>query len=68
MKFTFDGSKCDRIFDELLRLGHLKISHVIPLLEELKRHAYCKFYNSSSHATNNCNVFRRQVQSAINEE
>ena len=37
MKFMFDVSKCDRIFDELLRLGHIKISHVIPPLEELKR-------------------------------
>ena len=27
MKFTFDVSKCDRIFDELLRLGHLKVTH-----------------------------------------
>ena len=42
MKFTFDVSKCDRIFNELLRLGHLKITHVIPPLEELKRRAYCK--------------------------
>ena len=67
MKFTFDVSKCDRIFDELLRLGHLKVTHVIPPLEKLKRRAYCKFHNSSSHATNDCNVFRRQVQSAINE-
>ena len=67
MKFTFDVSNCDRIFDELLHLGHLKITHVIPPLEGLKRRAYCKFYNSSSHATNDCNVFRRQVQSAINE-
>ena len=46
MKFTFDVSKCDRIFDELLRLGHIKINHVIPPLEELKRRAYCKFHNS----------------------
>ena len=59
MKFTFDVSKCDSIFDELLRLGHLKITHVIPPLEELKRRAYCKFHNSSSHATNDCNVFRQ---------
>ena len=36
MKFTFDVSKCDRIFDELLGLGHIKINHVIPPLEELK--------------------------------
>ena len=59
MKFTFDVSKCDRIFDELLQLGHLKITLVIPSLEELKWHAYYKFHNSSSHATNDCNVFRR---------
>ena len=50
-----------------MHLGHIKISHVIPLLEELKRRAYCKFHNSHSHATNDCNVFRRQVQSAMNE-
>ena len=31
------------------------------------RRAYCKWHNSFSHATNDCNVFRRQVQSAINE-
>jgi hypothetical protein len=36
-------------------------------MEELKRHAYCKWHNSFSHATNDCNVFRRQIQSAINE-
>ena len=36
-------------------------------LEELKRHAYCKWHNSTSYATNDCNVFHRQVQSAINE-
>jgi hypothetical protein len=36
-------------------------------MEELKRRAYCKWHNSFSHATNDCNVFRRQMQSAINE-
>ena len=43
------------------------MSHAIPPLEELKRHAYCKWHNSFSHATNDCNVFRRQIQSAVNE-
>jgi hypothetical protein len=55
------------IFYEFLKAGKIKIGHTIPPLEELKRHAYCKFHNSYSHATNDCNVFRRQVQSAINE-
>ena len=67
IKFTFDVSKCDRIFDELNKLGHIKLSHVIPPLEELKRRAYCKWHNSFSHATNDCNVFRRQIQSVVNE-
>ena len=66
--FTFDVSKCDHIFDELLRSGNIKLSHVIPPLEELKRHAYCKWHSLFSHATNDCNVFRRHVQSAVNEE
>jgi hypothetical protein len=67
IKYTFDVAKCDRIFDELLKAGKIKIGHTIPPLEELKRRAYSKFHNSYSHATNDCNVFRRQVQSAINE-
>jgi hypothetical protein len=67
IKFTFDVSKCDRIFDEFLKYGNIKLTNTIPPLEELKRRAYCKFHNSFSHAINDCNVFRRQVQSAINE-
>ena len=39
----------------------------MPPFEELKRRAYCKYHNSFSHATNDCNVFRRQIQSAIND-
>ena len=39
MKFTFDVSKCDRIFDELLKHGNIRLSHAIPPPEELKRHA-----------------------------
>jgi hypothetical protein len=35
-KFTFDVSKCDRIFDELLKLGNIKISHTMPLHNEIK--------------------------------
>ena len=56
MKFTFDVFKCDRIFDELLKHGNIHLSHAIPSPEELKRHG-----------TNDCNVFRRQIQSAVDE-
>ena len=67
MKFTFDVTKCDSIFDELAKLGKIKFSHTIPSTDELKRRAYCKLHNTFSHATNDCNVLRRQIQSAINE-
>jgi hypothetical protein len=59
IQFTFDVFKCDRIFDELLKSGNIKLTHTIPPLEELKRHAYCKFHNLFSHAINDCNEFRR---------
>ena len=42
VKYTFDVSKCDIIFDELARLGKIKFSHTIPSVDELKRRAYCK--------------------------
>jgi hypothetical protein len=69
MRYTFDFAKCDRIFDYLLQEKQIKLpsGHVIPSPEQLKKHAYCKWHNSYSHATNDCNVFHRQVQSAIKE-
>ena len=36
LKFTFDVSKCDRIFDELLKNGKIRLSHAIPSPDELK--------------------------------
>jgi hypothetical protein len=56
MKFTFDFSKCDRIFDELLKFGYIRTNYTVHSVDELKRRAYCKYHNSFSHATNDCNV------------
>jgi hypothetical protein len=67
VKFTFNVGKCDKIFDELLKNGNIKINYTVPPADELKRRAYCKWHNSFSHATNDCNMFRRQIQLAINE-
>jgi len=61
VKYTFDVSKCDRIFDELAIHGKIKFSHTIPPVDELKMRAYCKLHNTFSHATNDCNVLRRQI-------
>jgi hypothetical protein len=67
VKFTFNVGKCGKIFDELLKNGNIKIDYTVPPTDELKRRTYCKWHNSFSHATNDCNMFRRQIQSAINE-
>jgi hypothetical protein len=44
MRYTFDVAKCDRMFDYLLQEKQIKLpsGHVIPSLEQLKKHAYCK--------------------------
>ena len=38
---------------------------MIPSAEELKKMKYCKWHNATSHNTNECKVFRQQLQSAI---
>jgi len=66
-KFTFDITKADRVFDLLLQEEHIKLSpnHVIPSAEELNKIKYCKWHNATPHSTNECKVFRQQLQSAI---
>jgi hypothetical protein len=61
VKFTFNVSKCDKIFDELVKSGSIKVTHNIPPPDELKRRVYCKWHNSFSYAINDCNVFRQQI-------
>ena len=60
--FTSDISRCDRIFDELLKNGSIKLSYAIPLLDELKRRANRNWHNCFSKTTNDYNVFCQQVQ------
>jgi hypothetical protein len=67
VRFTFNIAKCDKIFNKLLKSGNLKITHIIPPLDELKRRTYRKWHNSFSHATNDCIIFHQRVQSVINE-
>jgi hypothetical protein len=44
VRFTFDVTKCDSIFDYLLQEKQIKLpsNHVIPSSEHLKKHTYCK--------------------------
>jgi hypothetical protein len=67
VKFTFNITKCDKIFDELLKHDNIKLLHIIPSVEELKGRVYCKWHGSFLHNTNDCVVFRWQIQSAIND-
>jgi hypothetical protein len=39
--------------------------NALPSIQNLKELTYCKWHNSSDHNTSNCNVFRRVIQSAI---
>jgi hypothetical protein len=63
------GFQADKIFDLLLQEGQIKLSpnHTISTVEELKNRKYCKWHNVVSHNTNECNVFRQQIQSAIKQ-
>ena len=45
----------------------LKLYHKIPTDQELKNIKYCKWHNATSHDTNECKVFRQQIQSAIEQ-
>ena len=68
-KFGFDITKADMILDLLLSEGQIKLKpyHKIPTDQELKNMKYCKWHNATSHDTNECKVFRQQIQSAIEQ-
>jgi hypothetical protein len=55
------------IFDELLKLGNIKISCTMPPLDKIKWCAYCKYHHSYSYVTKDCNVFHHKIQLTINE-
>lgn len=58
-RFDFDVTKCDKIFDLLLKDKQIELppNHVMPFGDKLKKKQYCKWHNSMSHATNDCKVF-----------
>jgi len=45
----------------------LKPDHKIPKDEEQKNMKYCKWHNATSHDTNECKVFRQQIQLAFEQ-
>jgi hypothetical protein len=67
--YGFDMTKADKIFDLLLSEGLIKLKpyHKIPSEEELKNMKYCKWHNAASHDTNECKLFRQQIQLAFEQ-
>jgi hypothetical protein len=53
VKFTFNVGKWDKIFDELLKNDNMKINHIVPSDNELKRHAYCKWHKELCNLNSN---------------
>jgi hypothetical protein len=54
IKYTFDVSKCDSLFDVLVQGGVIKLKegHVIPAPKLLAKRKYSKWHDSYSHTTN----------------
>jgi hypothetical protein len=69
MRYTFDVTKSDCLFDLLLWGGVIRLieGHIIPNTDILAKKTYCKWHDSYTHTTNECNYFWRQVQSVIND-
>ena len=63
--YTFDITKVNAIFDQLLLANIIKLrpGHNIPKAKELKGKTYCEYHNSNKHTTNNCVVFWDAIQS-----
>jgi hypothetical protein len=59
MRYTFDVTKCDHLFDLLLWGGIIRLTegHVKPNADILAKKTYCKWHNSYTHTTNDCNYF-----------
>jgi transcriptional regulator with GAF, ATPase, and Fis domain len=50
--------------NKIIRLSE---GHAIPPLGQIAKGKYCKWHDTFSHTTNECNYFCQQVQSALND-
>ncbi|CAL8163075.1 unnamed protein product [Prunus armeniaca] len=65
MVYSFDLTKVDALFDEMLLQKAIETPHRIPKPEELKGRQYCRWHNSWNHSTNSCVVFRDVIHEGI---
>ncbi|XP_050908897.1 uncharacterized protein LOC127122637 [Lathyrus oleraceus] len=67
--YTFDVTKCDEIFDLLVKDGQMIVppNTKIPPLEQRKKRGFCKYHNFLGHETSQCFLFRDLIQNAIRD-
>ncbi|XP_050895434.1 uncharacterized protein LOC127102060 [Lathyrus oleraceus] len=67
--YTFDVTKCDEIFDLLVKDGQMIVppNTKIPPLEQQKKRGLCKYHNFLGHKTSQCFLFRDLIQNAIKD-
>ncbi|KAH7844334.1 hypothetical protein Vadar_026895 [Vaccinium darrowii] len=67
--YTFDITKAEEIFDQLMadKLLRFSVGHKIPSPAEIKGKEYCKYHNSWNHTTVNCIIFRNAIQDRIDK-
>ncbi|XP_050909424.1 uncharacterized protein LOC127123228 [Lathyrus oleraceus] len=67
--YTFDVTKCDEIFDLLVKDGQMIVppDTKIPLLEQRKKRGFCKYHSFLGHKTSQCFLFRDLIQNAIRD-
>ncbi|CAL8119088.1 unnamed protein product [Prunus armeniaca] len=63
--YSFDLSKVDALFDEMLLQKAIETPHRMPKPEELKGMQYYRWHNFWNHSTNSCVVFRDVIQEGI---
>ncbi|XP_050908417.1 uncharacterized protein LOC127122051 [Lathyrus oleraceus] len=67
--YTFDVTKCDEIFDLLVKDGQMIVppGAKVPPLEQRKKRGFCKYHSFLGHKTSQCFLSRDLVQNEIQE-
>lgn len=68
--YTFDVTKCDKIFDLLVADGPILVPKILktPPSQQRKKRGFCKFHNFLGHRTSHCVLFKDLAQKALSEE
>ena len=67
--YTFDVSKCEEIFDLLVKDGKILVppNSKMPPLEQRQKRSFCKYHNYLGHTTSQYFLCRDLVQKSLQE-